>query len=232
MKAETKQVETEYEARLRDSNIAYNTKEDEAADLKRENRDLMMEMGRKEEEIASLKETVKQAQLHQRRCESKARKHEAEKEGLNEQIADLQEYIATLQAENNERLKSLKAKEKTKEKEAANARGELEKKLSRRDKTIEALKKKLSEQEEAREMDSQPEEEESELKRMKRQLEIQEEKMKGLLSAVEDLRLREMEASRFSYHKSLYIYVYLFMYTHKQKHVCVCVHICIYILYR
>ncbi|XP_063615704.1 uncharacterized protein LOC134788829 [Penaeus indicus] len=139
MKAETKQVETEYEARLRDSNIAYNTKDDEAADLKRENIDLMMKMGRKEEEIASLKQTVKQAQLHQRRCESKARKHEAEKEGLNEQIADLQEYIATLQAE-HERLKSLKAREKTKEKEAANARGELEKKLSRRDKTIEALK--------------------------------------------------------------------------------------------
>ncbi|XP_037773140.1 nuclear mitotic apparatus protein 1-like isoform X2 [Penaeus monodon] len=96
-KTEIKQVKTEYEDQLRDSNIAFNTKEDEAADLKRENRALMLEIGRQKDEIKELKEQVNQAQLHQRRCESEARDHEAETEGLNEQITDLQERSATLQ---------------------------------------------------------------------------------------------------------------------------------------
>jgi len=39
---------------MRDTNTAYNAKEDEANDLKREKGDLMLEIGRKEEEIKKL----------------------------------------------------------------------------------------------------------------------------------------------------------------------------------
>jgi len=47
--------QVEYEAKLRESNIACNIKEDEAADLKKEKRDLMLEIGRKDDEIEALK---------------------------------------------------------------------------------------------------------------------------------------------------------------------------------
>lgn len=40
---------------MRESNIACNIKEDEAADLKKEKRDLMLEIGRKDDEIEALK---------------------------------------------------------------------------------------------------------------------------------------------------------------------------------
>ena len=53
--AENARIELEYEAKLRESNIAYNTKEGEAADLKKEKRDLMQEIGRKDDEIEALK---------------------------------------------------------------------------------------------------------------------------------------------------------------------------------
>ncbi|XP_037776646.1 cilia- and flagella-associated protein 251-like [Penaeus monodon] len=151
----------------------YDSKEAEAANLQNENRELKKDL--KEKEIKLIQNQVKQVKFgHQRRCESEAGDHEAEKEGLKEQTADLQECNATLQsrleeegrknraltrqireeseltradAEHNERVKSLKRREKRKEEEADEERGELESELRRRDKRIEALKRQFREQE-------------------------------------------------------------------------------------
>nr|XP_027237687.1 vicilin-like seed storage protein At2g18540 isoform X12 [Penaeus vannamei] len=164
--AEIKQVETECEAKMRDTNTAYNAKEDEANDLKREKGDLMPEIGRKEEEIKELKGRVKRARRDRQRGEREAG---AEREGFRAQIAGLEERSASLQADHEKRVKNLKKREKRKEKEAAEERGELESELKRRDKRIEDLK---------------------------RQLQEQEEKVKCVLSSLGDSRLKEMEPPR------------------------------------
>ncbi|XP_063603204.1 capping protein-inhibiting regulator of actin dynamics-like isoform X1 [Penaeus indicus] len=75
----------------------YDSKVAEAATLQKENGELKKELQEKEKEIKLMQEQAKQAQLHQQRCESEAREHEAEKEGLNQQIAELQERSASLQ---------------------------------------------------------------------------------------------------------------------------------------
>ncbi|XP_063615842.1 uncharacterized protein LOC134789039 [Penaeus indicus] len=76
----------------------YDSKVAEAATLQKENGELKKELQEKEKEIKLMQEQVKQAQLHQQRCETEAREHEAEKEGLNQQIAELQERSATYPA--------------------------------------------------------------------------------------------------------------------------------------
>nr|XP_027237646.1 golgin subfamily A member 6-like protein 2 [Penaeus vannamei] len=189
---------------MRDTNTAYNAKEDE-----------------KEEEIKKLEGQVKKARRDRQRGEREAG---AEREGFNAQIAGLEERNASLQshleeesrknlalttqiaekeseltqaeADHEKRVKNLKKREKRKEKEAAEDRGELESELKRRDKKIEDLKKKLRDQEEEKEVDPQSEEEDSLLKRMMRQVREQEEKMKDVLSAMEYFRLQEMEPPR------------------------------------
>nr|XP_027236164.1 ankyrin repeat domain-containing protein 12-like [Penaeus vannamei] len=166
--AEIQMTEAECEAKLLGANTAYNAKEDEAADLKKEIRDLRLEIGRKEDEIEAQKS----------RLEEELRKNRA----LARQVREKETELTQAEAEHEERVKSLKRSEKRKEKKAAEEKVELENKLRRRDKRIETLKKKIKDQEGDGDVDPKLEDDDNLLKRMKRLLAEEEEKNQRLSS--------------------------------------------------